>query len=206
MSLFTKTLLFGALALGTAEARGGGRQTRFGRVQSAESDQVKSSRGRFGRGADADAEAAVPSASSDRGSRKGRGGSKGSKGSCVIALEKIQACEDDLLLACSLEFTFDMDDLQDDLADFEADREAAKEDMAAWLESSMEGEKPTKPELTSELKGNLKAIRKCLHDVVKDTLSEDSECAAALTHTKPEDEVVEEPGPVEETADSELAK
>ncbi len=50
----------------------------------------------------------------------------------------------------------------------------------------MEGEKPAKPELPSNLLENLKAVRACLHDVVKDTLFEDSMCAAAITHQKPD--------------------
>ena len=229
MSLLTKSLLFGALAL-SAAARGGKRgrnnnnqdggsevaagagnvagrlRARFGgRAQPDESDQVQFigavETGSFFRGDRGDR--------GDRGGRggRGRGGRGGHRGSGLIALEKLAACEDDILLACSLEFNFDMDELQAELTDFEAAREAAKGEMAAWLESSMEGDRPEKPELSSDLKDNLKAIRQCLHDVVEDTLSEDSECAAALTHPKPEDEVVEEPEPVEETAaDSELAK
>ena len=199
---------------------------RFGQAQPAEANQAESVEfgigaraarggrgGRGGRGADEDADAdADAEAEGRRGGRGGRGGrgrrggKHGRKGPGLIALDKIEACEDELLLACSLEFAFDMDELQAELAVHEEAREAAKEDMMAWLESSMEGEKPTKPELSSELKTNLKAIRQCLHDVVKDTLSEDSECATALTHPKPEDEVVEEPGPEEELAEAALAK
>ena len=212
MSIVTKTLIFGALLLGAADAR----RSRFGQrngVSSAPAAATqetivsrnagiaaearrggrggRSSRdgrgGFFGRNDDLIDEDSSEEAQSWGGRGRGRGG-RGKGG--LIALEKIEACEADILLTCSLEFDFDLDALKQDLAGWEAAKEAAKEEFLAT------GEKPQLEQLLPETVSMLKAVRECLHEQVKDTLEEGSACLAAITKpTKDEDadeEVTEE--------------
>jgi hypothetical protein len=69
------------------------------------------------------------------GKGRGRGKGKGKGKGGIVALEKIEACQEDIVLTCALDFDFDLSDLTDRLAEIGAAKEAAREQKAEEREN-----------------------------------------------------------------------
>jgi len=131
----------------------------------------------------------------------------------VAVLEKIEACEDEIILTCSLDFDFELDDLKSSLETLAAAKEEARAEHQAEREEKHAALVKACPVLVNEcglplevpvpVEGELpdreamKAIKKALKCVVSAPLEDEDEvCASFLGDMQEERQNAREEKPV----------